>query len=60
MRTEIKTINFYRSTLDAVKFINASDLHPTDKLCKIDHLLGKSVTKVNKTILIVDELGILD
>jgi hypothetical protein len=60
MRTEKHTINFYKHTLDAIKFINSSNLDYIDKLCKINNILSTSTAKVNKTILIVDEYGILD
>jgi|14_taG_2_1085336.scaffolds.fasta_scaffold56304_4 hypothetical protein len=60
MRTEKHTINFYKYTLDAIKFINSSNLDYIDKLCKINNILSTSTAKVNKTILIVDEYGILD
>jgi hypothetical protein len=50
----------YNNTLDAVKYINKSDLEYTDKLCKINNILHKGMAKVNNTIVIVDEYGILD
>jgi len=53
-------VEVYNNTLDAIKYINKSKLEYTDKLCKINNILDRGITKVNNTIVIVDEYGILD
>ena len=50
----------YNNTLDAVIFVNQSNLSNTDKLCKIDNLKSQGITKVHDTVIIVDEYGLLD
>lgn len=53
-------MKIYDNTLEAIKYIENSELEYSDKLCKINNILYKGITKVNDTILIVDEYGILD
>ena len=50
----------YNNTLDAITFITQSNLNSTDKLCKIDNIKSRGITKINDTIIIVDEYGLLD
>jgi hypothetical protein len=53
-------MKIYDNTLDAIKFVNQSNLSDTDKICKIDNLVNRGITKINDMIIIIDEYGLLD
>ncbi len=53
-------MNIYKSTQEALLFIKQSNLSKIDKDCKTDNILHRGIAKVNDTIIIVDEYGLLD
>ena len=53
-------MHIFKDTLAAIKYINQSNLNHYDKICKRDNIIHKGICKVDNTIIIVDEYGLLD
>jgi len=50
----------YKTYFDALQYIDTTNISYKDKACKKDNILNKGITKINNTIIIVDEYGLLD
>lgn len=50
----------YKDTIDAIKFVQQSNLEEWEKVNKKIHLKSQGIAKMHDTIIIVDEYGLLD
>ena len=53
-------MKIYKTTFEALEYISSTNLSYGDKLCKKDNILSRGIAKINNTIIIVDEYGLLD
>ena len=53
-------MKIFKDNFDAYNYIRKSNLDDIDKLIKITNIKTNGICKINNTIIIVDEYGLLD